>query len=222
MNDTASSATASTAQPVPPLDHELFAQLKALRSHIAVKEGVPLYMVFANASLEEMATYYPQTKEDFGQLKGVGKYKVIRYADQFLPTIVSFCQKQQLQSRMDLAPKPVKEHSPTMNAKSVETTVLYFKQGLSIEEIAVLRKIALKTVISHLVFAYAHGADITIDAFVPAEKQQSITEIFQKLGTTRLTTVMEKLSGYTYDDLRWVRAKLNRDATASAWVSFRV
>lgn len=195
-----------------PLDQELFAQLKTLRNQLAQKENVPLYMVLSNASLEAMATYYPQTKEELEQIKGFGKYKLIRYGDRFLFFVNSHCQKNQLTSRVELMPKSKKDEKSQINAKSVETTALYFKQGLSVDEIAALRKISSRTVIAHLVQAYETGMDIAVDAFVPAEKQQQIADIFQKFGTTQLTTVMEKLSGYSYNDLRWVRAKLQKES----------
>lgn len=219
----APAAAIAASQPVDPpekpqVDQELFSLLRQLRNQATEIEKVPVYMVFSNASLEEMATYYPHTKEELVQMKGVGDFKVRKYGEQFMGVIHDHCKRRRLSSKVHLKPQPVKVEKPVANQKSTVTTVLYYKQGLSIREIAELRKVTPRTVVGHLVQAYENGADLKIEAFVPAEKQREISTLFHKFGTTQLTTVMEKLSGYSYDDLRWVRAKLMREGAVAARV----
>jgi ATP-dependent DNA helicase RecQ len=66
---------------------ELFETLRALRKQLADKQGVPPYIIFSDVALKEMASSLPQTKEDFADIKGVGKMKLEKYADMFLSEI---------------------------------------------------------------------------------------------------------------------------------------
>ena len=72
---------------------ELFERLRDKRKTIADEEGVPVFHVFSNKTLEEMATYFPQTKEAFMQIHGVGPTRIEKYADVFLPIIRDYCQE---------------------------------------------------------------------------------------------------------------------------------
>ena len=72
---------------------ELFERLRDKRKTIADEEEVPAFHVFSNKTLEEMATYFPQTKEAFMQIHGVGPTRIEKYADVFLPIIRDYCQE---------------------------------------------------------------------------------------------------------------------------------
>ena len=65
----------------------LYAALRELRAELAQKEGVPAFVIFSNATLEDMALRRPHTETEFLQVSGVGKYKAGRYADEFLAMI---------------------------------------------------------------------------------------------------------------------------------------
>lgn len=74
-----------------PASPELFELLRARRSSIAAKKGVPPYTILAHRSLIEMATVYPQTRDEFREIYGVGRAKAVLYADDFLEVIRDFC-----------------------------------------------------------------------------------------------------------------------------------
>ena len=64
-------------------------QLKALRMKLAQQERVPAYIVFSNATLEDMARREPRTMEEFLEVSGVGAYKAERYGPAFLELLCS-------------------------------------------------------------------------------------------------------------------------------------
>ncbi len=66
---------------------ELLGALKALRSKIAREENIPLYIVFSNATLQDMAMKAPTTVEAFLTVSGVGSFKAERYGEAFLTLI---------------------------------------------------------------------------------------------------------------------------------------
>ena len=65
----------------------LYAALKSLRAELAQKEGVPAFVIFSNATLEDMTRRCPRTEKEFMAVSGVGQYKASRYAEEFLDMI---------------------------------------------------------------------------------------------------------------------------------------
>ena len=76
-----------TGAPAQPVDEALYTALKNLRFRLARQEHMPAYIVFSNATLEDMARRHPQNLEEFLQVSGVGSTKAQRYADAFLAEI---------------------------------------------------------------------------------------------------------------------------------------
>jgi superfamily II DNA helicase RecQ len=66
-------------------DHDLFEILRSLRKRLADAEGMPSYIIFPDSSLKAMATYFPRTLSDFRRINGVGKRKLEKYGEVFLP-----------------------------------------------------------------------------------------------------------------------------------------
>jgi ATP-dependent DNA helicase RecQ len=69
---------------------ELFEKLRILRKKLADEQNVPPYIIFSDTTLKEMTNMLPQTKEEFADIKGVGKQKLARYADSFLTEIIDY------------------------------------------------------------------------------------------------------------------------------------
>lgn len=72
-------------------NQSLFSLLRIQRDDVARRAGLPKYMVFTDPSLIEMAAYYPRTKDEFLNIKGVGVAKWETYGDVFITLISKFC-----------------------------------------------------------------------------------------------------------------------------------
>lgn len=77
-------------------DDALLEALKTLRFKIAFEEGVPNYVVFSNATLQDMAAKQPTTIEEFLSVSGVGQYKATHYGKQFVSLIKEYVGGQSL------------------------------------------------------------------------------------------------------------------------------
>ena len=73
---------------------KLLAALKQTRARLGREQHVPLYMIFSNATLEDMARRAPRTLDEFLQVSGVGAKKAERYSDVFLQTIAQYLEQQ--------------------------------------------------------------------------------------------------------------------------------
>ena len=71
----------------PTYDGGLFQELRALRKQIADEQQVPPFVVFADATLAEMAAQIPKDKWELLKITGVGQHKLARYGDAFLRVI---------------------------------------------------------------------------------------------------------------------------------------
>lgn len=77
-------AKKGTEAAVLPEDEGLMGVLRATRLRLAQEEGVPLYMIFSNATLADMARRRPRDREEFLMVSGVGEVKAQKYAAAFL------------------------------------------------------------------------------------------------------------------------------------------
>ena len=73
-------------------DSVLFEKLRHKRSSIAEEDRIKASNVLPRDSLKEMATELPQSLDEFGQIKGIGKVRM-KYADDFLPIIRAYCEE---------------------------------------------------------------------------------------------------------------------------------
>ena len=72
---------------------DLLAMLKRLRWKIAMQESVPAYIIFSNATLEDMARKAPTTLDAFAKVNGVGSVKVKRFGEVFVDAIADYLQE---------------------------------------------------------------------------------------------------------------------------------
>jgi len=71
-------------------DEMLFGRLRELRLELAVKEGVPPYMIFGDVALREMARDCPATLATFGLISGVGEKKKAKLGKLFISEIAAY------------------------------------------------------------------------------------------------------------------------------------
>jgi len=137
-----------------PAKNSLFEILRKLRYEIAKDEEVPAYVIFSDAALRQMETLRPMSDEEFLAIDGVGKAKLEKYGTEFIDAIVYY-------EEVKKKNKKAKKESNTY-----KTTLEYFRDGNTVEEIAERRNLGLTTIISHLAKLYVDGEDIDMSQFV--------------------------------------------------------
>lgn len=68
-------------------DENIFQVLRSLRKQLADAQEVPPYVIFSDATLQDMARKKPTTKTEMLTVSGVGNYKVDQYGDAFLEVL---------------------------------------------------------------------------------------------------------------------------------------
>jgi len=197
----------------------LYNALKDIRNEICAETREEVFMVAGSKSLEEMATYLPQSKKELMEISGFGKAKVENYGLQFLEVIVNYCQHYNLTSLIHTKVKIKAEKAKTESVENAvkpekidtkEVTYKLFKDGNSIEEIANKRNMVVGTVEGHL-NKYISNGILAITDFMTVDKAAIIIkalEGFEK-GTT-VTPIKEQLGNdYSFGEIRMVLAHLD-------------
>ncbi|WP_298520659.1 ATP-dependent DNA helicase UvrD2 [uncultured Nocardioides sp.] len=70
-----------------PYDEALFDRLREWRTERAREESIAAFMVFSNATLEEIATRRPQSSRELLKVSGVGQEKLAKYGDELLELV---------------------------------------------------------------------------------------------------------------------------------------
>jgi ATP-dependent DNA helicase UvrD/PcrA len=70
-----------------PYDEELFERLRQWRTERAREEEIAAFMVFSNATLEEIATRRPRSSGELLRVSGVGKEKLQKYGEELLELV---------------------------------------------------------------------------------------------------------------------------------------
>ena len=187
----------------------LLQQLKDLRRQLATEENVPAYIVLSDATLMELATYLPHSKEEFSKISGFGQIKLEKYGKQFWTVVTTYCKEHQLKSRIHLkAPKRIRRERPERDTDTKQQSFDLFKQGNPLEKIAELRGLSMITIEGHLAF-YVQQGKLSIDQLIDTSKIPAISEAIEKKGKGALTPIKESLGdGYSFGEIKLVIAHL--------------
>ncbi len=165
---------------------DVFEHLRQLRATMAREEGIPPYIIFSDATLEEMAAMKPTTEAAMQQISGVGAQKWKKYGRTFMRAIETYCKE----NNIDLTPPPVKEvvvaPKPKKDPKApkiptAEQTYQLYQKGLTVEQIAEQRELKGSTIAGHLVKLYEAGRNIPIQKFVSKTEIQQVAEAIQSM-----------------------------------------
>ena len=68
---------------------DLYEKLRVVRRKLAGDQGIPAYMVFSNATLREMSSNMPQSRDSMLNIKGVGRTRFEQFGDHFISAIAA-------------------------------------------------------------------------------------------------------------------------------------
>lgn len=197
-------------------DEALFAELRALRKHLADERGVTPYVVFGDTSLRHMCRSYPCTDREFLAIPGVGTQKLADYGAAFMDAISKWLETHERQAfAIEAAsPPPPKMKSEGAVSASAMESIRLFNTGKAVQQIAELRNMSRGTIAQHLAQGIVSG-DLAADprVFYTAEEEALIRQAAAEHGHERLGPLHEALGGLiTYDKLHAFRAFMQRKA----------
>ncbi|OGL94791.1 ATP-dependent DNA helicase RecQ [Candidatus Uhrbacteria bacterium RIFOXYB12_FULL_58_10] len=195
-------------------DQDLFDQLRRERKAIADEHNVPPFIIFGDRTLQEMAFYFPQSRERLATIFGVGARKLDAFGELFLAVIRGYATERGLAERPNPRQpvRPMVASAPRRSSTISQTGELV-RQGLSLEQIMVERKLSAGTIIQHVTAILGAGEDLDIESLRPSTARlTAIGDAFRAANTSFLTPVKEILGNdFSYDEIRLARLFLTRD-----------
>ncbi|MXY45975.1 MAG: hypothetical protein F4Y44_03110 [Chloroflexi bacterium] len=206
--DATSSSTARGQQSAPGYNAALFQHLRALRRRIASESGVPPYVVFGDATLQQMASRTPQDLNAMSRISGVGAVKLQQYGEEFLAAIHEYARDNDSMDRTAELRQRGESRGARIAGSTYEQTKNLLEQGFSIEQVAQERDLSLSTIFAHIEMLVQTGENLDLRAHLPPPgRAMRIQEAFHRVGDNRLAPVKELLGDdYSYDEIRLIRA----------------
>ncbi|HEX6811282.1 MAG TPA: DNA helicase RecQ [Planctomycetota bacterium] len=227
---------AIAARDLEPAEQALFEALRRLRRAIADELAVPPFVVFADATLDELCRARPSTPAGFLGVRGVGRKKLESFGERFLAAIAAHCAQHVLP--LDAVPPPEDEpgEAPRVRREAVaaqqegdesrsgpgsanvtrRAAAELFRQGTPIDEAAAQLGRARSTTVGYLADWIRSERPRSLAAWVTADEQARVEACFAQSTDGRLKPVFDALGGaVSYDTIHLVAAWLqSRDAQA--------
>ncbi len=163
-------------------ENELFERLRIKRKILAREAGVPPHVIFNDATLKALSKSKPTSTEHLTDISGIGEHKQKVYGQIFVDEILNFMKEK------DAAGEKIK-------GATYEITYAYYRDGLSIEQIALKRNLKTGTVTSHLLKQYESGKDVDILRIMTQKEFDRIVEAYAELSRPEtVRPVYEKLN----------------------------
>jgi ATP-dependent DNA helicase RecQ len=188
-------------------DPILFDKLKKLRKEIAVKKGIPPFVIFQDPSLEDMSIKYPITLDEFQNIIGVGRGKADKFAKPFMEMIKKYVEDNDIERPDSLIVK--KAGNKSMNK-------LFFIQHVDrktpLDEIARLKGVSFPELMEDLEHIIYSGTKLNLDYYIKSEMDDDVVEeiydYFLHAETDALTAAEDSFGGeYSREEIQLVRAK---------------
>lgn len=180
----------SKASGSPTKDNTLFAQLKSWRLEIAKQNKVPAYVIFNDATLNELSAVKPSNLQELNAIQGFGKVKIDRFGEAVLDIIKA---------------------SKGVKISTQEETLNLLKKGLSPEEISSERKLSPSTIFSHLTQLFENGQQIDLEQFITEFELQQVKGLLEDRKEYGLKEIYESLhEEVSYDKIKIAIALLNK------------
>lgn len=194
-------------------DATLFGELRELRKVMADERNVPPYVLFSDATLRDMCRYFPTTKDEMLEIKGVGEKKYSQYGETFLHAINKWKEnnphvKKKVQIGTSIKRPIAKQVVDDPETPSHMQSYQLFQSGKSIKDIAKMRDVQEQTIENHLFKAFDQGLPIAWEIFFNDEEEKEVLHVYENFDEKKLKPMKEALPDtFTYTKIKAVLAK---------------
>jgi ATP-dependent DNA helicase RecQ len=187
---------AARSQTVNKADQPLWDELKHLRFELAQEQSVPPYVIFHDATLQQMISKRPNSLDEMQNISGIGKQKLNHYGQVFLDVLLQYPRDALFDNTL---------------SETINDTLYYHSQGMDASSIAAKRDLTFGTVLSHFAEAIELGLAEPRDVLDITQSEHedilNALELHNTLEEGRLKPVFDELEGhYDYGILRCILA----------------
>lgn len=184
-------------------DETLFDLLTEKRKELATDKKVPLYVIFANSVLEELAYVMPTNKEGFLDVKGIGEKKFDSYGKTFMDIIETYINEKNIEVNSEQRIDEIYESVEVSSKDRYEQTLDLYKEGISLDELAQKRGLTSATIIKHLAKLKSKGHDVDLHHYLDRDKHEEIKQLIEEHGSESLKVIKDHASEeISYTDIQ--------------------
>ena len=192
-------------------DEDLYNKLIALRKKVAREKKLPPYVIFQETSLEDMATKYPITMDEFRNITGVGQGKARKFGASFLKLIQQYVDENDIERTREVVVKSTARKS--MNKLFI---IQHVDRRTSLEEIAEMKNMSFADLMAQVKQIVDSGTRLNIDYYVEArlddDSIDDIMDYFMTAESDDLDAAEAELGpDYSREEIDIVRAKFISD-----------
>ena len=186
---------------------QLMNMLKDLRKSNAKKLGVPPFVIFQDASLEDMSLKYPISIKELSNVHGVGEGKAKKYGKDFVALIASYVEENNIMRPDDMVVK-----STGLNSALKLYIIQSVDRKLSLDDIASAKGMEMNDFIKEMEGIVFSGTKLNIDYWLDdlldEDQQEEIHEYFMESETDSIDSAIDEFDGdYDEEELRLYRLK---------------
>jgi ATP-dependent DNA helicase RecQ len=194
------------------LDTVLFSLLKDLRKKEAKRLSLPPFVIFQEASLEDMATQYPISLDDMTLIAGVSRGKAIRYGKPFIQLIGKYVEENEVERPDDILIRQV------ANKSKVKVQIIQgIDRKMPLDDLAKSNQLSLDELLTEMEAIVESGTKLNIDYYIEEAidegTRDEIYDYFMEAETDLLKPAIKSLQeeDITEEEIRIFRIKFLSD-----------
>ena len=185
---------------------ELYKKIVKWRNEKSMDTGMETSKIISLKVIMEISNKIPSTVSQLKAIKGMGSKKMELFGQDILALTISY----RHEKGMDI-PLNAHEEIEIAGLNTKELSLMYFKQGLTPQEIARKRNLTESTIIGHLAFFVEKG-ELEIFELISQSKSDVISHYIRKKGEAEtISDIKNKLgNNYSYSEIKLVMAHMNK------------
>ncbi len=194
------------------LDTTLMQMLQDLRRQIAKEKNIPPFVVFQDPSLEHMATMYPISVEEMGNITGVSKGKAMRYGKPFSQMISQYVEENNIDRPTDFVVKQV------ANKSKVKVNIIQgIDRKIPLDDIASSNNLDMEELMHEMDMIVASGTKVDINYYIEDNvdeySREDIMDYFMEADTDSVDNAFVELKDddVTLEEIQLMRIKFMSD-----------
>ena len=189
-------------------DQVLLSMLKDLRKSMSKRLNIQQWVIFSDASLEDMSILYPVTYDELKNCQGVGEGKARKFGKEFIELIGKYVQENEIDRPDDFILKttPGKSANKVFIIQSID-------RKLPLDDIAADKGLEMEELLTEIEAIVCSGTKLNIDYYIDqALDEEVVDDIYDYFrNEAQSDSVSEAVAelGPDYDeqDIRIVRIK---------------
>jgi hypothetical protein len=191
----------------------LLQQLRLWRDKVIEQTGKAVFMILPKKSMIGITNVLPANKKVLGTIHGFGKGKIDLYGDDIIALVMDYCTTHDVEPTYDVdVPKKQekeKKDKPEKGA-SFSKSLELFNSGLSLDEVASARNLAVSTIQGHLA-KFVRTGEIPVEKLVESSKIKAVESYIK--SSTVPPTISEVRGvmgdGFSWTEIRFIMAAID-------------